>query len=88
MSYYVVTQGKNNMTLFLVDRKKNKKAWWTYNLFDAMEFIKERAADYSTNRLFYNNPRVINSAEAQKLENENDLNYSEHPFSSDALGQE
>jgi len=71
MTYYVITQGRDNVTLFLVDRKKTKKHWWTYDLALAMEFYKESAAMIQANKLIYKDPRVINSNEARELENEN-----------------
>ena len=40
MSYYVTTQGRDNVTLFLVDRNKTKKHWWTMSLTNAMVFNK------------------------------------------------
>ena len=89
MRYYVTTQGRNNTTLFLIDRSFNKNKWWTTSLLDAMAFKKESAAKYSARNLVYKNPEVLNYNEAKILENRNDYNSSmtEHPFSSDALGQ-
>ena len=91
MSYYVTTQGRDNVTLFLVDRNKTKKHWWTMSLINAMEFKNKSAAEYSAIRLRYKYPRVVNYKEAKLLENENDFTCAileEHPFSSDALGQD
>ena len=91
MSYYVTTQGRDNVTLFLVDRNKTKKHWWTMSLTNAMVFNNESAAEYSAKRLRYKNPCVVDFKEAKRLEGENDFTCAileEHPFSSDALGQD
>lgn len=53
--------------------------------------IKKSAAEYTMKKLKYKEPCVVDAGEARKLENENDFICSmleEHPFSSDALGQE
>ena len=91
MNYYVVTEGRDKITLFLVDRNKTKKHWWTMSLTKAMAFHSESAAETVISRLKYKNPRVVNHTEAIRLEHENDYNCAiieEHPFSSEALGQE
>lgn len=91
MKYYVTTQGKNQVTLFLIDRKQNKKHWWTTSLINAMAFNKKSAAEYSAKRLIYKSPCVVDCKEAKILEKENDFicaMLEEHPFSSDALGQD
>ena len=89
MKYYVITQGRNNTTLFLIDRSFNKNKWWTTSLSDAMAFKKESAAYYSAKKLIYKSPEVVNYNEAKILENTNDFNIcnEEHPFSSEGLGQ-
>ena len=91
MPYYVVTSGQDGVHLFLVDRKKTKKSWWTVSLDLAMEFDRHLAAMYSANRLRYKDPRVVGSVEAGKLEDENTQTLADldvHPFSSEGLGQE
>lgn len=91
MNYYVTTQGRDNITLFLVDRKKTKKHWWTMDLINAMAFRLRSAAEYSANRLKYKNPCVVDYNEAKKMEQDNTWNLNQlevHPFSSDALGQD
>lgn len=90
MSYLVVTEGHKDTTLFLVDRRKTKKQWWTYSTCLAMKFNSRSEAQEQANKLIYKNPRVVSFQEAQKLENDNDYECSlneEHPFSSEALGQ-
>ncbi|MDD4972498.1 MAG: hypothetical protein PHT07_23960 [Paludibacter sp.] len=90
MSYYVITQGRGNITLFLVDRHKTKRQWWCTDLSLAMAFDKYSAAQYSADRLRYKHPDVVDFETARELERENMHNEvinSEHPFSSEALGQ-
>ena len=50
---------KNIMpTMFLVDRHKTKRMWWSPSSFLAMVFDKESAAEYQARRYKYNNARV------------------------------
>ena len=91
MTYYVITEGRNQLTLFLVDRTKTKKQWWTCDLALAMQFYKESAAKIQANKLRFKNPQVVNSNDAKRIENKNThfaAIAEEHPFSSEALGQE
>lgn len=91
MSYVVMTHGRKGMFLFLVDRTKTKKRWWSYDWSDAMQFHKQSAAEIQSKKLRFKEPTVISINEAIRLSKENDRNYDygamEHPFSSDALGQ-
>ena len=90
MKYYVIIRGNNGMTLFLADRSKTKKQWWTYDLILAIAFYKESAAKIQVNKLRFKRPEVVNYNEALEIEKENDYKTSmeEHIFSSEALGQE
>lgn len=80
------------MFLFLVDRTKTKFKWWTYDWSEAMQFHKESAAMIQSNKLRYKNPTVITIDEAIRMSKLNDVNFDyksqEHPFSSEALGQD
>lgn len=50
---------KNIMpTMFLVDRRKTKCAWWSPSSFYAMVFEEESAAEYQAKKYKYNNARV------------------------------
>lgn len=50
---------KNIMpTMFLVDRHKTKRMWWSPSSFLAMVFNKESAAKYQAKKYKYNNARV------------------------------
>ena len=92
MTYIVMTHGRNNMFLFLVDRSQIKGKWWSYNCNDAMRFHKKSAAEIQANKLRFKTPEVITYQEAKELSNRNEANYDyeaqEHPFSSEALGQD
>lgn len=88
--YYVTTQGRHNLTSFLIDRRVSKSSWWTLELDLAMAFRKKEAAKVQANKLTYKNPEVVDSTTAKYLEAENlskipDL--EEYPYSSEALGQ-
>ena len=53
-------RNKNIMpTMFLVDRHKTKRMWWSPSSFLAMIFEKESAAKYQAKRYKYNNARVM-----------------------------
>ena len=83
--------------LFLVDRTKVQKKWWTLNLNEAVRFKDRSQAEKQVSKLHLNSPEVISMGEAFKISEKNreiellrDLErsvYSDHPFSSDALGQ-
>lgn len=91
MSYYVTTKGRGKVTLFLADRTKTKSQWWCTDLSLAMAFIKRDAAEYSARRLRFKSPEVVSFAHAKQLERNNvyyEAENSEHPFSSEALGQD
>jgi hypothetical protein len=91
MGYIVMTEGRKNMFLFLVDRRKIKTRWWSYDFSDAFVFNLKSAAKNQAKKLIYKNPQVITVEEAKELSNKNDYNFDydalEHPFSSEALGQ-
>lgn len=92
MTYVVMTHGRKGMFLFLVDRTKTKKRWWSYDWSDAMQFHKHSAAKIQSKKLRFKEPTVISINEAIRLSKENDRNYDYdamgHPFSSEALGQD
>lgn len=45
-------------TMFLVDRHKTKRMWWSPSSFLAMVFNKESAAKYQAKKYKYNNARA------------------------------
>lgn len=87
-----MTHGRKGMFLFLVDRNKHKNKWWSYDWSDAIQFTSLDAANIQSSKYKYKSPSVITITEAIRLSKENDKNYDyeafEHPFSSDALGQD
>lgn len=88
MSGFVIMQeGKQGTNLFLVDRSQTKSCWWSAELSSAMIFRKQSAADIQCRKLYYNNPQVIPLSVAHEYEMDN-IFTEDHPFSSDALGQE
>jgi hypothetical protein len=91
MGYFITTQGRNELTLFLVDRSVTRKKWWTTKLYEAMKFRKYSSAEYSLKKLKYKNPSIVGENEAKRIENENlhiNCEFDIHPFSSEALGQD
>ena len=92
MGYIVITEGRKNMTLFLVNRNIIKNKWWSTYWTDSFIFKKQSAAQIQANKLRFKSPRVITVEKAMLLSAENDRNWNyeleEHPFSSEALGQE
>jgi len=87
--WVVATDGRRgNKTLFLIDRSQCKNKWWSEEVCLAMKFNKLSAAEIQASKIRYNNPRVIHLNEAKEIAddqfNPDDL---EHPYSTDALGQ-
>lgn len=87
--YVVITHGRNNKILFLVNRKFIKNRWWSYNVDDAFVFRKKEAAETQKNKLTYKKPEVIPLEEAERISNDQmmDVFDDDHPFSSEGLGQ-
>ena len=60
--FVVVQKAKRNRKvmsiLYLVDRKKTKRFWWSHDAYYAMVFEKESAAKYQAERYKYNNATV------------------------------
>jgi hypothetical protein len=89
--YYVTTKGRGNVTLFLVDRRIFKDRWWVTDRDSAMAFKKYSAAQAQANKLRYKDPQVMGEHEAKEVSIENlqrEILNEEHPFSSEALGQD
>lgn len=91
-TFVIITQGRKNMTLFLVNRAKIKDRWWSYDCFDAIKFFNLESAKTQAKKLRFKNPEVISFNTAKVLSSRNEQLYDydalEHPFSSEALGQE
>lgn len=60
--------------MFLVDRGRNKRKWWTYDLDEAIIFRKPEAALFQLRKLNHNNPSVISYKSAKLIElNQRDI---------------
>lgn len=65
MGYVIVQDARKGESygiqqLFLVDRKKSKRLWWTSdNPSIVLVYEKKEAADFAASRLRMNNARVI-----------------------------
>lgn len=57
--------GHPGVTLFLVDRRKTKLSFWSFNLDNAFILVTKEVADFHVSMLKYNNPRVLTWEEAQ-----------------------
>jgi len=57
--------GHPGVTLFLVDRRKEKRSFWSFNLDNAFILLTKEVADFHVSMLKYNNPRVLDWAQAQ-----------------------
>ena len=71
--YVVVTDSREleGTKIFLVDRKKTRRRWWSTKLTNAMQFRKKSAALYQSSRYKHNNPQVITLTEAKIIEDNN-----------------
>lgn len=76
MNKYIIINDKN---LFYVDRKLNKRDWWTANINHALIFISFDYARRVVANFKYGNHKVITYAEALHIDPIED----EHPFSMD-----
>lgn len=87
MNYVIMTNGKNGKILFLVDRSKIKKRWWSYDWSEAIQFHKLSAAEIQKSKLSFNDPEIITVEQAIKFSADNELyhEYDDHPFSSEAF---
>lgn len=57
--------GHPGVTLFMVDRRKEKRSFWSFNLSSAFILNTREVALLHVNRLKFNNPRVMSWDEAQ-----------------------
>ncbi len=85
--FVIMQEGRQGTYLFLVDRRQTRSCWWSTELTSAMIFRKQSAADTQCRKLHFNHPQVIPLSAAHEYEMDN-IFTGDHPFSSDALGQE
>lgn len=64
--YVIKTNGEKGI-LFLADRNKTKRYWWTYAMNLVMKFKSLVEADRVATRLKYNNATVISLDEAYRI---------------------
>lgn len=57
--------GHPGVTLFMVDRRKTKLSFWSFNLTNAFVLVTKEVADFQVSLLKYNNPRVLSWDQAQ-----------------------
>ncbi|HBG71420.1 MAG: hypothetical protein A2W93_14305 [Bacteroidetes bacterium GWF2_43_63] len=65
--YYIICTNKKGQTLFLANRKRFSKSWWTTKISLAMEYIYRHAAEKFIARLYLNNPRIIDGSEMKTI---------------------
>ena len=59
MEYVIVTDSrKRKEKLYMVDRRKQTKSFWSHGLVDAMKFSTQEEAHSVASKLKFNNPRV------------------------------
>ena len=67
MEYVIVTDSrKRDEKLYMVDRRKQTKSFWSHGLIDVMKFSTCEAAQAVASGLRFNNPKVwpLHTAEA------------------------
>ena len=53
------------VTLFMVDRRKTKLSFWSFNLDNAFILLTKEVADFQVSMLKYNRPRALSWEQAQ-----------------------
>ncbi len=96
MEGYIIFK-KSSCPLFMVDRNKTKRFWWSYSLALAFIFKSMGAAQSKCNSLKYGECKVITYQQAQQIRRNADIKHSEkrfdiedtfHPQDTYSLGQE
>lgn len=69
MSAYVIACNSRTKTevLFMVDRRKQKKSFWSNGITDVFVYANHGAATTKASSLRHNNPRVLTLTEAQAI---------------------
>ena len=76
--YVITTKSRKDpgITLFLIDRTKTKKQWWSAELNNNTLYMRnKRAAVRICTKLKHNNPQVISLEEARSIEKHNNRIY-------------
>lgn len=74
--YVIKTSGTKGI-LFLADRNKTKRYWWTYAMNLVMKFKSLVEADKVATKLKYNNATVITLDEAYRIRAKVEREYEE-----------
>jgi hypothetical protein len=53
------------VTLFMVDRRKTRLSFWSFNLDNVFVLLTKEVADFHVSIMKYNNPRALTWEEAQ-----------------------
>jgi len=61
-------RGYPEVTLFMVDRRIQKKSFWSDRLIDVFVYGDRKAAERKSSSLKFNNPRVMTMTEAEEVE--------------------
>lgn len=66
--FVVIADGQSKQeTVFLLDRKKQTRAWWSNRLDNVLVYREQRVARHKAASLQFNNPRVVTYAEALQI---------------------
>ena len=89
--YVIACKGRNNKTIFMIDRNKNRAHWWTMFIDDVLVYKDKDCATAKAKSLKYKSPRVVEYEIALGICNDQASNIIEdsmHPHDSYCLGQE
>ena len=68
MGGFVITCRRHGDTLFMVDRKKQRKSFWSDRLDDVLVWKDEKAAQRHADTLKFNDPQVIPLEKAERID--------------------
>ena len=69
--YVIATDSRrNDETLFMVDRNRQRASFWSNRLDDAMKYGDKSAAQQKATKLRFNRPRVLTLQDAARIAGE------------------
>jgi len=69
MGYVIMTDSRKcDDVLFMVDRRRQRRSFWSNRLDDAFVYANRRAAERKAASLRFNNPRAVSIDEARRIE--------------------
>lgn len=84
MQYVIATDSRQRPeVLFMVDRRKQKKSFWSCYTIDAMIYGNKKAAEDKAKSLRYNNPRVMTITEALVIDEQQNRSAREEQYERD-----